>query len=93
MIKRMKARVVKMLTWALRKLGYRDIPVSAEVRKLSVAALAFVLEFEKHPGPGEYKLGQVYGKMVKVFPNDARDDIGFAIQIAVRRMKGKLSWR
>ncbi len=88
----MKKRLAKMLMWSMKKLGYRFIEVPKGVRELALGALPIVLKFEGDPGSGEYKLNETYGKMLKAFPNAARDDISFAIQIAVRRMKGKLSW-
>lgn len=90
----MKRILVRCLTWLLRKLGYRDVPVSAPVRTITVAALPLVLALEDIKDvSGEYKLSQVYGRLVKVFPASDRDDISFAIILAVRRMKGKMSWR
>lgn len=90
----MKRVIVRWLRWLLRKLGYRDVPVSAPVRKMAAAALPLVLTYDAIKDvSGEYRRHQVYARMIDAFPEADRDDLGFAIELAVQRMKGKLLWR
>lgn len=68
----------------------KSILIDNEVKKLVIAALPIVLLLEEQTQGGEWRRAQIYSKLIKLFPKSDKDDIGFAIEIAVRRMKGKL---
>jgi len=70
--------------------AHDTIRVPDNVKRIVVSALALIIAIDELPRGGEFKRSQVYSRLQKAFPKEQKDDIGFAIEIAVRRMKGKL---
>ena len=52
------------------------------------AAKAFSHEWNKKAAPGtsgEYKRHQVYAKLIRLFPSQAKSDLALAIELAIQR--------
>lgn len=88
MLKQLISRYIpRLLGW----LNWSGVYIDPFVRILRDGAAPLVLAQEDIlEVSGEYKLHQVYAQMLKQFPGAPKDDVAFAIQLAIRKMKGKL---
>ena len=70
----MRARIVRLLKWLLRKAA----PPIADALLARTAVL--VQEAEALAASGEYKRHVVYARLIKEFPSRLKRDIAFAIE-------------
>jgi len=86
MVKRILEWLQKWLTWMLEKIGAEVLVLAPDLMEMIPDAVELVKQWDKHPDTslsGEYKLSQVYGKMVKLYPAKPRHRISLAIALAV----------
>ena len=75
-----------------RKVGFHKYTiVYSHLLPLVLKSEGLVKEIADRPGvSGEFKRHWVYAKMIKYFPNRKHVDIAFALEIALRRVRGLL---
>jgi hypothetical protein len=83
--------LIRLIDWYLNREGYERIKrvdyldlIPDNVVLLTSSAMPLVSEIEKAPQGGEWKKHQVYARMLKMFKEEKKKDISWAIERAVR---------
>jgi hypothetical protein len=83
--------LIRLIDWYLNRLGHERIKrldyvdlVPDNVVLLTSSAISLVLQIDKAPQGGEWKKHQVYARMLKMFKEEKKKDISWAIERAVR---------
>lgn len=79
--------------WVLRRMGYRQLQLPPNIWGMATNLTPHVIAAEPYKQSGEWKRHKVYAQGLKLFPDAPRDDVALALELAVKRMKGKATWR
>ncbi len=87
----MKRFLVRVAITVLKKFGHRILSIPPEVIDVAVELLPHILDQEdKHAKEtGEYRRHQVYARGLKLYPEMDKVDLALAVELGVRRMKGR----
>ena len=83
----MRAKLIQFLLFLLKALGAEVIAVPAYMKPILEVAEDLCSMAQTHSGDpsGEWKRGNVYGRMIKVFPQASRKDLALAIELVLSK--------
>lgn len=67
-----------------------SILLTEKLQRLVLAALPLIIAVDVIQASGEAKRHQVYSRLLKAFPGESKDEVAFALEVAIRKAKAKL---